>query len=462
MSQSNAPQANANAFLAQAPISKLLLRFSVPCVLSLLVSALYNIVDQIFIGQGVGYLGNAATTVVYPFTVIALAVALLVGDGCAALLSLSLGRGDGETARGSIGNGIVLTAIAAVVLTAVGFLFEDQILTLFGVTEACYAYARDYMTVILMGIPFYMFTSALNGAIRADGDPKYAMVSTVLGAVINLILDPVAIFLLDMGVTGAAVATILGQIASCVLSVLYFRRPRSFQLTRECFRLKGSTSRTICALGVSSLIIQMAIVIVIAVANNMIVLYGPASEYGADIPLSAIGIVMKVFAIVIAFAVGIAVGGQPIVGYNYGAGRYDRVLETLKGILLANVVVGLIAAALFELCPMAIISLFGNESDLYNQYAVLCFRVYLASILLCCIQKASSIFLQSMGKPLQSTLLSLARYVIFFVPGLVLLAPRYGVVGMLWAAPIADVLAILATAILIRREVRAIQALRQA
>lgn len=402
MSQSNAPQANANAFLAEAPISKLLLRFSVPCVLSLLVSALYNIVDQIFIGQGVGYLGNAATTVVYPFTVIALAVALLVGDGCAALLSLSLGRGDGETARRSIGNGIVLTAIAAVVLTAVGFLFEDQILTLFGVTEACYAYARDYMTVILMGIPFYMFTSALNGAIRADGDPKYAMVSTVLGAVINLILDPVAIFLLDMGVTGAAVA------------------------------------------------------------NNMIVLYGPASEYGADIPLSAIGIVMKVFAIVIAFAVGIAVGGQPIVGYNYGAGRYDRVLETLKGILLANVVVGLIATALFELCPMAIISLFGSESDLYNQYAVLCFRVYLAGILLCCIQKASSIFLQSMGKPLQSTLLSLARDVIFFVPGLVLLAPRYGVVGMLWAAPIADVLAILATAILIRREVRAIQALRQA
>ena len=424
MSQSNAPQANANAFLAQAPISQLLLRFSVPCVLSLLVSALYNIVDQIFIGQGVGYLGNAATTVVYPFTVIALAVALLVGDGCAALLSLSLGRGDGETARRSIGNGIVLTAIAAVVLTAVGFLFEDQILTLFGVTEACYAYARDYMTVILMGIPFYMFTSALNGAIRADGDPKYAMVSTVLGAVINLILDPVAIFLLDMGVTGAAVATILGQIASCVLSVLYFRRPRSFQLTRECFRLKGSTSRTICALGVYSLIIQMAIVI--------------------------------------AFAVGIAVGGQPIVGYNYGAGRYDRVLETLKGILLANAVVGLIATALFELCPMAIISLFGNESDLYNQYAVLCFRVYLAGILLCCIQKASSIFLQSMGKPLQSTLLSLARDVIFFVPGLVLLAPRYGVVGMLWAAPIADVLAILATAILIRREVRAIQALRQA
>lgn len=297
MSQSNAPQANANAFLAQAPISKLLLRFSVPCVLSLLVSALYNIVDQIFIGQGVGYLGNAATTVVYPFTVIALAVALLVGDGCAALLSLSLGRGDAETARRSIGNGIVLTAIAAVVLTAVGFLFEDQILTLFGVTEACYAYARDYMTVILMGIPFYMFTSALNGAIRADGDPKYAMVSTVLGAVINLILDPVAIFLLDMGVTGAAVA------------------------------------------------------------NNMIVLYGPASEYGAGIPLSAIGIVMKVFAIVIAFAVGIAVGGQPIVGYNYGAGRYDRVLEALKGILLANVVVGLIATALFELCPMAIISL---------------------------------------------------------------------------------------------------------
>ncbi len=382
MSQTNQ---NANAYLAAEPLGKLLFQFSVPCILSMLVSALYNIVDQVFIGQSIGYLGNAATNVVYPFTVAALAVALLIGDGSAALLSLSLGGEDHETSHRCIGNGIVLTTAAGIALTIVGFLFIDQILELFGVTEASRGYALDYMRIILLGIPFYVFTSGMNSAIRADGSPRYSMCATVLGAIINLVLDPLAIFVLDMGVKGAAIATIIGQIASCVMTLLYFRRPRSFRFHKLSFRPGTRIVRRILMLGISSFITQIAIVIVMSVANNMIGLMGPLSKYGADIPLSAVGIVMKVFGIVIAFSVGIAVGGQPIIGYNYGAGNYKRVFGTYRLVICANAAVGLISTLLFEFCPQVIVRLFGSESALYNEYANLCFRIFLSGILLCCI-----------------------------------------------------------------------------
>ncbi len=452
------PAAN-SAYLGTQPVGKLLLKFSVPCVLSMLVSALYNIVDQIFIGQGVGYLGNAATNVVYPFTVVALALALLIGDGSAALFSLSQGQGETEATHRSVGSCMLLAGVAAIVFTAAGFIWIDPILRLFGVTPACYTYAVEYMRVILLGLPAYMLTSALNGIIRADGAPRYAMVATVIGALINLVLDPVAIFVLHTGVTGAAVATIIGQTATGVLSLLYFRKgkTRTFRLQKSSFAFSGKICQKIGQLGISSFIIQVAIVVVIGVANNLIVHHGPTSVYGADIPLSAVGIVMKVFAIVIAFAVGIAVGGQPIAGYNYGAKNYARVFETYKYILLANVGVGVVATLLFELFPQGIVRLFGNENALYNEYAVLCFRIYLAGILLCCIQKATCIFFQSIGKPAQSTLLSLARDVVFFVPGLLLLAPRFGVTGMLWAAPITDCLALLLTTCMVWAEYRNIR-----
>ncbi len=444
----------ANAYLASEPVGKLLRRFSLPCVLSMLVSALYNIVDQIFIGQGVGYLGNAATNVVYPFTVLALALALLAGDGCAALLSLSQGRGDAQGGHRSVGNGIVLIVIAGLALTALGAVFREPLLRLFGVTEACYGYAREYYDVILIGIPFYAVASGLNAAIRADGSPGYSMFATILGAVLNLILDPVAIFVFDAGVRGAAIATVIGQVASCEASIAYFRRPKSFALRRDSFRLRAGIVRRIAALGISSFIIQTAIVVVMTVANNIIVALGPASRYGADIPLSVVGIVMKVFSIVIAISVGISVGGQPIVGYNYGAGNHARVRQALRLILLANIIVGALATLLFEFCPQAVIALFGSESALYNEYAVLCFRIFLAGILLTCIQKASSIFLQAIGRPVKSTLLSLSRDVIFFIPGLFLFSAQGGVTGMLWAAPVADLLSALLACILLYMEFR--------
>lgn len=448
-------------YLGTEPIGKLILKFSVPCVLSMLVSALYNIVDQVFIGQGVGYLGNAATNVVYPFTVFALAVSLMIGDGCAAFFSLSLGKGDKAAAHRSIGNGIVLTVAVSLLITGAGFLFADEILWMFGATEACFAYAKDYYMIILTGIPFYMFTSALNGAIRADGSPKYSMMATVVGAIINLVLDPIAIFVFDLGVPGAAAATVIGQVVTCILTALYFRKPKSFHFEKGSFRPHGAVLRKVTMLGISSFIIQIAIVVVISVANNLIGRWGPDSIYGADIPLSAVGIVMKVFAIVIAFSVGIAVGGQPIIGFNYGAGSYKRVLQTFRFIIAANVVVGAAALLLFEVFPQSIISLFGNESALYNEYAVLCFRIYLSGIVLTCIQKGSSIFLQSIGKPVKSTILSLARDVVFFVPALLLLAPAFGVTGMLWAAPIADVLSIGVTVVLVGIEYRKIRKIGQ-
>jgi Na+-driven multidrug efflux pump len=443
---------NSNAFLAKEPVGKLLLKFSVPCVLSMLVSALYNIVDQIFIGWSIGYLGNAATNIVFPFTLIALAVGILIGDGSAAFFSLSLGGGDRETSHRCVGNGIVLSVIAGIALTIIGFLFTDKLLTLFGVTEASYGYAWDYMRIILMGIPFYVFSSGMNAPIRADGSPTYAMVTMVLGAVLNLILDPIAIFVLDMGVKGAAIATIIGQMTSCILTVIYFFKPKAFTFNRKSFRLSRGVSKKICQLGISSLIIQLAIVVIMTVANNMIGIYGPLSKYGADIPLSVVGIVMKVFGIAIAFIVGIAVGGQPIIGYNYGAGNYRRVYATLRRIVAVNAVVGIIAMLLFELCPQILVRVFGSENELYNEFAYLCFRVFLGGILLCCMQKTGSIFLQAIGKPVQSTLLSLSRDVIFLAPAIIIMAIHFGVTGMLWAGPVADVLAFIVTVVLIARE----------
>ena len=438
------------AYLGEAPIGKLLPKFAVPCTLSLLVSALYNIVDQIFIGQSAaGYLGNAATNVVYPFTVIALAISLLIGDGAAALLSLSLGRNDPDTGRQALGSALTLSVVCGVILGALGLIFQEPILRLFGVTEGCHAYAVEYMRIISLGVPFYVITNGLNAAIRADGSPAYAMISTVIGAVINLICDPIAIFVLDWGVAGAAWATILGQFVTAVLALLYFRKPKTIRLTAADLLPRRHTLKKMLPIGLPSLIIQLAIVIIISVANSRITLYGPQSVYGADIPLAVVGIVMKVFGIVVSLVVGISLGGQPIIGYCCGAGDWKRVWQTWRAILLSVLIVGLIAMAVFELFPNAVIALFGSGDDLYNDYAQRCVRIFLGGIILTCVQKAGSIFLQAIGKPLQSTLLSLARDVIFFVPAVLICARLGGVTGMLWAAPIADILAAVLTAVLI-------------
>ena len=311
---------------------------------------------------------------------------------------------------------------------------------LFGLTNGIYTYAVDYYKIILIGIPFYIITSGLNGIIRADGSPKYAMFATLIGAILNIILDPIAIFVFDLGVKGAAIATIVGQIISCIFTLIYFVKTKKLKLSKVTLRLDRNICKKISTLGVSSFITQISIVIVIAVANNMIVKYGILSKFGADIPLSVVGIVMKVFVIVIALVIGTSIGGQPIIGYNYGAGNIERVKKTFKLILTTNTIIGIIAFIIFQFFPQYIINIFGSESALYNEYALKCFRIYLAGIIFTCITKSCSIYLQSMGKPFKSMIISLLRDIIIFIPSLIILASMNGVVGMLWAALIADVI----------------------
>lgn len=446
-----------NHFMERENVGKLMLRFSVPCIMSLLVSSLYNIVDQIFIGQGIGYLGNGATNVVFPVTVIALAMALMIGDGCAASLSICQGCKDSQRAHKSVGNAVVLLLAAGVAFTVCLALFGNQFLSAFGATENNFTYAREYFVYIIIGIPFFMFSNGINSVIRADGSPQFAMISTLIGAVINVILDPVTIFIFHWGMMGAALATITGQIVSALLSVYYLCHMKSVKLERNSFRLRTDISKKVLSLGVSSFLTQISIVAIMAAMNNMLVIYGARSRFGADIPLTVVGIVMKVFQIVIAFSVGIAAGCQPVIGFNYGAGRNMRVKKIFKLMMAAEAFVGLVSMIVFECFPMEIIRLFGNENALYNEFAVLAFRTYLCTIILCCIQKSASIFLQAMGKPMLSMGLSLLRDFILSVPLVIFLPRMFGLRGTLYSAPAADIIsfiAVIAAALYIFRHLK--------
>lgn len=453
---------NVNRYLAEEPIERLMLKFSIPCIMSLLVSALYNIVDQIFIGRGVGYLGNGATNVVFPITIIALSLALLIGDGCAAFLSICQGKKDDENAHRSVGNAILFTILVSIVLTIFFILMKNQVLLGFGATENTLAYADEYFTYIVIGIPFFMFANMMNSIIRADGSPQFAMLSTLAGCLINVILDPLAIFVLGWGMMGAALATIIGQIVTAILALYYVKHLKSVTLTKSSFHLRFSLLKQILPLGISSFLTQISIVVIMGVMNNVLVIFGAQSKYGADIPLTVVGIVMKVFQIVISFVVGIAAGAQPIVGYNYGAQQMQRVKKLFRTMLLAEVAVGLVAMVCFEFFPLQIILIFGSENDLYNEFAVLAFRLYLGTIVLCCVQKATSIFLQSLGKPVLSIGLSLLRDFVLSVPFVLLLPNMFGVEGTLYSAPLADIISffvVIAVSIYILRHLDAEHAL---
>lgn len=426
-------------YLKTAPIGKLMIKFSIPCIISLLVSALYNIVDQIFIGHGVGMLGNGATNVVFPITIIALAVALLIGDGCAAYLSICQGRNDSDASHKSVGNAIIIAIAISIILVLFFSIFRDKILWAFGATVNNIEYAKEYFNYIIIGIPFFIFGNAINSIIRADGSPKFAMFSTFVGCIFNVILDPTAIFLLNWGMMGAALATIIGQIVTAILGIFYLRRTKSFKLNKNSFKLSFSVIKRFLPLGISSLLTQLSIVIIMCVMNNVLVFFGAQSKYGSDIPLTVMGIIMKVFQIVISICVGIAVGAQPIVGYNYGAGAFNRVLEVLRKMLIAEVILGIIAMIGFELFPIQIISIFGSEDALYNEFAVISFRIYLSGIILTCLQKSTSIFLQSLGKPVMSMVLSMLRDFILLVPLSLILPNLFELTGVLYSAPIADI-----------------------
>ncbi len=439
-----------NKFLGEEKITKLLFKFSIPCILSLLISSLYNIVDQIFIGHSsLGYLGNAATGVVYPITIIAVAFAWCFGDGAAAYLSLCQGRGDTKNAHQAIGNSLIITFVTSILFLILGFIFKDKLLYLFGASSKSIKLARDYYTIILSGIPIYMLGNSMNGIMRADGSPKFSMLATTIGAITNIILDPIFIFGFNWGIKGAAYATVIGQIATLIISVIYYLKPQTFKLIKASFKINFSIFKNVIKLGISTFITQISIVIISLVCNIMLAKYGAQSKYGADIPIAVIGIAMKVFSIVINIIVGIILGAQPIFGYNYGARNIARVKETFKKVVIASLIVGVFFTAIFELCPRLIISIFGTNDSLYLEFAVLTFRLFLMLVTFTCLIKMSSIFFQAVGNPVKSAIASLARDILFFVP-LVLILPKYiGIKGVLLASPIADFLGIIVTIILI-------------
>ncbi|HIW74869.1 MAG TPA: MATE family efflux transporter [Firmicutes bacterium] len=457
-----------NAFLETQAVGKLMGRYAVPCVVSLLVAALYNIVDQIFIANAayLGSYGNAANTVVFPLTVVALAVAVLIGDGCCAFVSLCLGANQKEDARHTVGNAVVLCLAGSLILTAVYLLFQEPILTLFGgrVNEETFRYSKEYFFYISLGIPFYMFGQAMNPIIRSDGSPKFAMASTLAGAVVNMVLDPLFIFGFRWGMMGAAVATVIGQVLTAALSVWYLCRMKAVKLQRSSFAPKGRLIARFLPLGLCSLLSQISMVAAMAAINNMLRRYGAADPvFGqpqyAQIPMAVVGIVMKFFQIVISVAIGLAAGCIPIVGYNIGAGRRDRARSLFTHLLVAEAVVGAIALLIVEIFPRPLISVFGaaNESVYYTEFAVKCFRTYLCMLILACVNKGTFIYLQSLGKALASTVLSMVREVVFGV-GLALLLPVFfGLDGVLYSMPAADILTFFLSAFLIVRTYRALK-----
>ena len=440
-----------NRFLAEEKISRLMRKYSLPCIISLLVGALYNIVDQIFIANAtyLGSFGNAANTVVFPLTVIALAVAVMIGDGACAFVSIELGKGNVGKAAKSIGNAVSLTIISSLLLAAVYLIFSTPILNLFGggVNARTLQYSKEYFFWISLGIPFYMFGQAMNPIIRADGSPRFAMVSTLAGAISNIILDPIFIFLFKWGMMGAAVATVIGQIISCVLAIWYAFHLKTVRVQKDSFLFQAKVLGKTLSLGICSFLSQISLVAAMAAINNMIKKYGAldpvfSTQKLAQIPMAVVGIVMKFFQIVISIVVGMAAGCIPIVGFNMGAGKKQRVKALFTRLLVCEAAVGAIALLIVEVFPRFLISIFGaaNESVYYTDFALKAFRIYLCMMIFACVNKAAFIFLQAMGKAVASTALSMVRELVFGV-GFAIVLPRFfGLDGVLYSMPVSDIL----------------------
>ena len=439
-----------NQFLGTERIGKLMRQYAIPCIISLLDGALNNNVDQNFIANAsyLGSYGNAANTVVFPLTVVALAIAVMVGDGCCAFVSMALGRKESDKAKRSVGNAVVLTVAGSVILTALYLIFANQIIAMFGgtVNEETFRHSQEYFFYITLGIPFYMFGQAMNPVIRADGNPKFAMASTLAGAVINIILDPIFIFCFKWGMMGAAVATVIGQVVTAILAVWYIVHMKTVKPSRKDFALQWNICGRMLLLGITSFLSQISLVAAMAAINNMLRKYGAQDpifkqEQYAQIPMAVVGIVMKFFQIVISIVVGMAAGCIPIIGYNMGAEKKLRVKELFTKLLVAEALVGAVALVLAEGFPHQLIAIFGakNESVYYTEFAIKAFRIYLCMMILACVNKACFIFLQAVGKALSSTMLSMFREVVFGVGFALLLPVFFGLDGVLYSMPVSDI-----------------------
>lgn len=429
--------------LGKENINKLLISFAIPCVISMLINSVYNIVDQIFIGKGVGTLGNAATNVIFPLVIIFNAVAGLIGNGAAANLSLKLGEGKKEEGGKIVGNAVTVSIIFSIILSVIAYFFLPKLVYMFGCTENVYQYAVDYGKIIILGAPFMIIYSALSQLIRADGSPKYSMVLLVVGAILNIILDPIFIFTFNMGVKGGAIATVIGQIVSFAMAILYLKKVKSVKLEKESFKVDKSITRTL-GLGLSSFITQSTVLALFVFMNNMMTKYGALTKYGADIPLSVYGVISKINSLYISTILGISIGAQPIIGFNYGAGNYERVKETLRKVLTINLVVGLIFNIIFYLFPKEIVSIFITNSDpnykLFLEFAVIICHSFLLVMGLNFLEMTTSITVQSLGNVKKATMVSFIRQIILFIPIACFMAIylHKGIYGVLNAGPIAD------------------------
>lgn len=445
-----------NIILGEEKISKLLFKYSIPCIMALLISALYNIIDQIFIGNSeLGYLGNAATGVSFPVICIANAFAWCIGDGAASYLSICSGRKDTESAHKCVGNGIVVTLIISTILMIICLIFANPLMSTFGASSETIGMAIHYFTIIAIFFPFYLLTSVTNSMIRADGNPKYAMLGILTGAIINIVLDPLFIFTFKWGIAGAAWATVIGQVASCIICLLYFIKPKSFKLSKKSFILDKCIIKKTIQLGTATFIAQISIVVMTLVCNITLANYGELSIYGKDIAISVFSIQTKVYTIVLNIVTGIVLGSQPIFGYNYGAGMMDRVKKTYKLVLVLTLIVGIISTLIFQLFPKTVISIFGSGNELYMEFAVKTFRIYLSLMIITSLVKMTAVFFQSIGKSVYAVLASVVRDILCFTPLAIILPivleennAGSGINGLLYAAPIADLIVLFVILIL--------------
>ena len=442
----------------QQSIGKLMLKFSLPAIISMVVNSIYNIVDQIFIGWGVGYLGNAATNVAFPLMTVAMALSTLICDGCVAYFSLKLGEKRYEEAARTMGNGVMIATVTGLTMFLLGEIFLSPILKLCGATENVFPYAKDYVSVTLLGYPLVFISMTISSLIRAEGNPRYSMICMLTGCITNIVLDALFVLGFDWGVKGAAWATVIGQFLNFCLCLAYIPRFRDIRFKLENMKPRRNVLGAFLPLGISSLFTQMSFAVLQVCMNNQLVKYGALSIYGPDIPLAAFGIVMKVNSIIISVLVGISIGSQPIVGYNYGAKNYDRVKKTYLRTILVGSIVAVLGWCCFQLFPQNIVNIFGQESELYNQFAVLCFRRFLITVCLAGITVPTGIFFQSIGKPVIAMISSMVRPLVFFIPALFFLTCRMGIDGALWAGPISDLLAFLLVSTLAIFEMRKLTA----
>lgn len=440
--------------LGVRPVKGLLFSFSIPAIISCLVNSVYNIVDQIFIGQGVGYLGNAATTIAFPLMTIIMAFATLIGSGGSAYAALRLGEGRKREALLTLNNLLVIAIGLGILLAATGLIFLKPILTLFGATETTMPYAIDYTSIVLMGVPFSVISIALSNMARTDGHPRMSMYGILIGAALNTVLDPIYIFVLDWGVKGAAIATITAQFVSTVVLCYYFLRKGNMRFTRRYMKPVGRVWYKIFSLGISSGITSLVACIMQVVMNNSLVCYGNQTEITGDVALSAMGIVMKIAMILASVCIGFGIGAQPILGFNLGAKKYTRVRHTY--LLAVSIATGsiLIGWAVCQLAPHLVLSLFGKENQTFTDFAVRCLRIYLGGIFCAGFQIVSTNYFQATGQPLKASLLSMLRQLILLIPLLLILPLFFGLNGLLYAGPCADIGSAVIVALFILPEMR--------